>query len=346
MHSFTRFLIWLRLYAAGKIRIPRRVWFGLAAFFLIGTAQAVGAQTIYELKGKVYGPDSKPIANVLVTLENNSRAQIGQDATNSDGRYEFDGIIAGTYYISVKPDETKFQAVFQRIELINTTAGGRSSSTETVDFSLRYAPRPDQAVGTVYAQTVPSEAEKEYLSAVKSLTKGDKEQAAKQLTRAVEIFPNYFLALQQLGLLRVEKGSYEEAIEPFNRAIKVNSKAAQSYLGLGIAYLSLDRPREAIQELNVAHTSDPKMFSADLYLGMALISTGDLGLAETCLKRALAVGGSTKARAAHLYLASIYNTRKQYQMAVDQLETYLHQNPKADNVANVKEAINKIRAKL
>ena len=258
MHSFTRFLIWLRLYAAGKMRIPRRVWFGLAAFFLIGTAQAVGAQTIYELKGKVYGPDSKPIANVLVTLENNSRAQIGQDATNSDGRYEFDGIIAGTYYISVKPDETKFQAVFQRIELINTTAGGRSSSTETVDFSLRYAPRPDQAVGTVYAQTVPSEAEKEYLSAVKSLTKGDKEQAAKQLTRAVEIFPNYFLALQQLGLLRVEKGSYEEAIEPLEAAVALKGDDVNYLSNLAFAYDQVGRPADALRVLQQAKTVKPE----------------------------------------------------------------------------------------
>lgn len=113
-----------------------------------------------------------------------------------------------------------------------------------------------------------------------------------------------------------------------------------------MAYVNLDRPKEAIQELNAARTLDPKMFSAHLYLGMALMSTGDLDAAERSLKQALALGGSTAARAAHLYLASIYNTRKQYQMAVDQLETYLRENPKANNAANIKEAIKKLRAKL
>lgn len=167
------------------MKTTRQVWLLFAAFFLIGAEQTLVAQTVYEVKGKVYGPDSNPIPNVLVTLESNARAQIGQDATNADGRYEFNGIVAGTYYISVKPDETKFQAVFQRIELINTTVGGRSSSSETVDFALTYAPRRDQTVGTVYAQTVPPESEKEYLSAVKSLTKGDKEQATKQLAKAI-----------------------------------------------------------------------------------------------------------------------------------------------------------------
>jgi tetratricopeptide (TPR) repeat protein len=328
------------------MKIPRRVLLVLAAFFSIGAAQFVRAQTVYDLKGKVYGPNSKPVPNVLVILENNARAQIGQDITGTEGIYEFNGLVAGTYYISVKPDETQFQAIFQRIDLINTSIGGRSASTETVDFSLRYAPRRDQAVGTVYAQTVPPEAEKQYLSAVKSLTRGDKEQATRQLARAIKIFPTYFLALQQLGVLYVEEKSYEEAIEPLKKAIQVNSKAARTHCELGIAYLNLDRPNEAIQELSVAHTIDPKLFVADLYQGMALISTGDLDKAERSLKEALAVGGSTQARAAHLYLASIYNTRKQYQMAIQELETYLRENPKADNVVNVKEAIKKIRAKL
>ena len=148
------------------------------------------------------------------------------------------------------------------------------------------------------------------------------------------------------AILYVEKKSYEEAIEPLKKAVQVNSKAAQAHCQLGIAYLNLDRLKEAIQELSVAHMLDPKLFVADLYQGMALISAGDLDRAERSLKEALAVGGPTQARAAHLYLASIYNTRKQYQMAIQELETYLRENPKADNIANVKEAIKKIRTKL
>ena len=97
-----------RLVIGGKIKISRRVLFVLAASFSIGAAQAVGAQTVYELKGKIYAPDSKPIPNVLVTLENNARAQIDQDITGPEGRYEFNGLVAGTYYISVKPDENQF----------------------------------------------------------------------------------------------------------------------------------------------------------------------------------------------------------------------------------------------
>lgn len=320
----------------------------VSAWFAAAVCEAAFAQTMYEIEGVIYSPGSKPVANVIVTLENHSRAQIGQDITNSDGRYRFSGIVAGEYYISVKPDENVFQPILQRIELINTTRGGSSFSMERVDFSLRPSTRRGDALvpGTFFAQTVPPEAEKEYMNAITSLTKGDKDRATTLLIKAIQVFPNYFLALQELGLVYVENQRYQEAIEPFTKAIQVNSKAAHSHLGLGIVYVNLDRTKEAIQELKSALSFDAKLFRAHLYLGMALIDTGDLEGAEKSLKQAYTLGGPIQARAAHLYLASVYSSRKQYREAIKELETYLRDNPNAANAAKIKEAIQKLKAKL
>jgi tetratricopeptide (TPR) repeat protein len=314
---------------------------------LICCSETVG-QTVYEIEGAVYGPDSKAVANVVMTLQNHARAQIDQDITRSDGRYRFSGIVAGVYYISVKPDETRYQQLLQRVELINTGVGITNYSTERVDFSLRPARRPDSStiIGTIFAQTIPPEAQTEYVSATRSLSKGDKDEAISKLRKAIEIFPTYFLALQELGLLYLDKERDKEAIEPLKKAIQVNSKGAQSHLGLGMAYVNLDRLKEAIEELRIALTIDPRLFRAHLYLGMALIGTGSLDEAEKSLKQAYIVGGPTLARATHLYLASIYSTRKQYHDAVNELETYLRENPKAANTSSVREAIAKLKAKL
>ena len=116
-------------------------------------------------------------------------------------------------------------------------------SKERFDFSLKRLPGFDKspAPGTVFAQPIPPEAEKEYQAAVNSIAKGDKDAAINKLKKAIEIFPTYFLALQQLGLLYIEKEKDQQAIEPLTKAIQVNSKAAESHLGLGMAYLNLDR---------------------------------------------------------------------------------------------------------
>ena len=322
--------------------------FLVPAVLFAGALEGTFAQTVYQIEGAVYGPNSQPIANVVMTLLNHAQAQIDQDMTNGDGRYRFSGIAAGVYFISVKPDVTEYQQIFQKVELINTAVGVTNFSTERVDFSLRPAARrrDSLAVGTLFAQTIPPEAEKEYLIAIKSLAKGDKGEATIRLNKAIKAFPAYFLALQQLGLLHLERERYLEAIKPLRMAIEINSKGAQSHLGLGMAYVNLDYLKEAMEELNIALTLDPKLFRAHLYLGMALIGKGDLEAAETSLKQAYVVGGPTQARAVHLYLASIYDTRKQYQKAIDELETYLRDNPKASNAPRIQEAIQKLRAKL
>lgn len=315
---------------------------------LFSGAQTANAQTVYEVEGTVYGPDSKAVANVTVTLQNHAGAQIDQDITKTDGRYRFAGVLAGIYYLSVKPTEPGLQQVLQKIELINTGVNVTNYSKERFDFSLnrsRASERPP-VVGTVFAQAVPGDAEKEYVAAVASMSKGEREAAIVKLKRAVELFPTYFAALQQLGFLYIDTEQDRLAIEPLIRSLQVNTKSAESHLGLGIAYVNLDQPKEAIKELNEALALDRRDFRSYLYLGMALINTGKFDEAEKSLKEAYSVGGPTQARMAYLYLASIYSTRKEYRKAIDELETYLRENPKASNAAKIREAIAKMKAKL
>lgn len=318
------------------------------AFCLCLGARSIEAQTVYELEGTVYGPDSKAMANVTVTLQNHAGAQIDQDITKSDGRYRFAGVLAGTYYIAVKPPDAGLQQLRQRIELINTGVNVTNYSKERYDFSLNHtaAAQKSAVVGTVFAQAVPPAAEKEYLSAVTSISKGEGETAIEKLNNALKIFPTYFLALQQLGLLYIDTEKDRLALEPLTKAVQVNSRSALSHLGLGMAYVNLGQPKEAIKQLNEALALDRRDFRCYLYLGMALIDTGKLDEAEKALKEAYAIGGPNLARTAHLHLASIYSTRKEYQKAINELETYLRENPKAPNASKIQEAIAKMKAKL
>ena len=318
----------------------------MLGFLLVISAKICVSQTTYEVEGTVYGPDGKVMANVVMSLQNHAGVQIDQDITKSDGRYRFAGVLAGTYYLSVKPPDKAVQPVVQKIELINAGANISNESRERFDFTLRSTATPASIPGTVFAQVVPPEAERVYQTAIGNISKGEKESAIKELKRAIEIFPTYFLALQQLGLLYIDVEKDEQAIEPLTKAIKVNAQAANSHLGLGMAYVNLDRLEKAVPELNTAINLDPRLFRAHLFLGMAFITMGKLDDAEKLLKQAYSIGGPKQASAAHLYLTSIYNTRKEYQKAIDELEAYLKENPKAPNAPNIQQAITKLKAKL
>ena len=318
----------------------------IAGLICGGGCAAAHAQTIYKVEGVIYGPDSRPVVNVLVSLENNARAQVGQEVTNTDGRYQFIGIVAGVYYLVVKPDETQYHRIIQQLELINTSVGGNSISTERLDFTLKPKSRASAAApGAVFLQSVPPEAEQQYQSGLKTLKKGDKEQATEQFLKAVQVFPDYFLALQQLGLVYVELGKYQQALEPLTRAVKINPKSPESYLALGMAHVNLDQLKPAVEELKQAVALDSRLFRAYLFLGMAFIGLDELEAAEQNFKQAYSLGGPVQARAVHLYLASIYDKRKQYDKAINELETYVKENPKAPNTPKIQEAIHKLKAK-
>ena len=311
------------------------------------TAVHTQAQTFYEIEGVVEGPDSTPITGVAVFLEDLTRARVGQAITSGDGRFRFNRVVAGTYYIVAKPNNTEFRTAVRRVELLETTRVGSSTSSERVDITLETMPRRSESgSGTVFAQDVPPQAVTKFERALERLAKKNNEQAIRDLTDALGIFPNYFMAAQQLGLIYVEIEDYQKAIPPLVKAIEVNNKAGSAYLALGIASLKLGRPDLALDALQRARPFEEKSFRVHFYLGLTLLELNRLNDSETALKLAYQLGGTQKASSANLYLASIYTKRNQNREAINALETYLRDSPKAANAARVKEAITNLKSKL
>jgi tetratricopeptide (TPR) repeat protein len=319
----------------------------LCTLFLAWSGRHAQAQSFYEVEGIVYGPNSTPVKGVAVFLEDLTRSRIGQTITDSDGRYRFSRIEAGTYHIVVKPNDRQLQSAIHRLELINTARVGSNSSMERLDITLAALPRQaDAASGTLFAQDVPTLAGAEYDRAMESLSKKDNEQAIKQLNAALKIFPDYFVAAQQLGLLHVENEQYQKAIGPLVKAIEINSNAGRSYLALGIASLRLGRADLALDALERARRTDPKSFRVHFFLGLAQLELNRLDEAERSLKQAYNLGGATKAASARLHLASIYSKQGKSLEAINELQAYLRDHPKAANAASIREAINKLKTKL
>jgi tetratricopeptide (TPR) repeat protein len=320
----------------------------LAALLILScvTCAAARRESFYEVEGVVYGPGSQPLPGIVVFLEDVTRARVGQSITGSDGRYRFSRVAAGTYFIVVRPTDGRLQPAVHRLELINSARGGGvASSSERVDIMIGAVPRrAAAAAGTLFAQDVPGEAEAEYERALESLGKKDRARAAERLKRALKIFPDYFDAAQQLGLLYVEGEQFGEAMAPLVKAIEVNPKAAPSYLGLGIASISLGRPDLALDALEHARQLDAKSYRVHFYLGLALTDLNRLDEAVVSLKEAHRLGVPAKFGAARLYLASVYTRRGQRREAAAELETYLAENPNAANAANVREAVRKLKA--
>jgi tetratricopeptide (TPR) repeat protein len=330
------------------VRISRLILVATLSVFVFALSPVhTQAQTFYEIEGVVEGPDSTPLNGVTVLLEDLTRARIGQAITSSDGRYRFNRIVAGTYYIVAKPSTSEFRTAVRRIELIETSRIGSSTGMERVDIALEAMPRRGEfGVGTLFAQNVPPKATAKFERALDKLAKKKTDEAIVDLNQALEIFPDYFMASLQLGLTYVELEDYQKAIPPLVKAIEVNAKSGPAYLALGIASLNLGRADLALDALQRARPLDEKSFRVHFYLGLTLLELNRLDEAETALKHSYQLGGPQKAASANLYLASVYTKRNQNREAINALESYLRDSPKAANAARVKDAIANLKAKL
>jgi tetratricopeptide (TPR) repeat protein len=195
----------------------------------------------------------------------------------------------------------------------------------------------------VFVQEVPEPARKQYQKGSELLGKSNKRQEAfAALKSAIDIFPQYFDALEMLGTEQVKDAQYEAAIPLLTKALEVNSRAYASCFALGVAQYNVKQLQPAIESFRRAVSLNEKSINANLWLGIALRQTSRLDEAETYLKRA-DVMAESKLPEAHWQLALLFNQVKRYKEAADELEKFLKVQPDARDVELIKKLIQRLR---
>jgi tetratricopeptide (TPR) repeat protein len=231
-----------------------------------------------------------------------------------------------------------------RLELIPAKIYNSGSEEFYHDFVLR--PKRDAVLpgGKVFAQTVPEAARLEYEKGTKSLAANQADVALVSFKKAIEIFPDYFVALEALGTEYVKGSDYAAALPLLKHALEVNHDASKCAYALGVAHLKLNQLDEAVQWLEKSAEQDPQSINTHMMLGIAYGSKRMLDKAEASLKKAYQVGGAMAADA-HLYLAGLYNKQEKYQDAVKELELYLKEAKDIPDRAKIKTMIDNLKAK-
>lgn len=98
--------------------------------------------------------------------------------------------------------------------------------------------------------------------------------------QALDLSPNFDLALLGLGKLYLALGSETEALEYMQRSLAVNPNSALSLGYLGNTYLELDQPEKAIELFNKLLTLQPNNIFAHLGLSKAYQAMGALDISQ------------------------------------------------------------------
>lgn len=271
-------------------------------------AQGGGSNTLYgDLKvdeSKVSG--LKPMSFEVV-LTGRNRSSIGRQMVAKNGRYRFENLANGTYYISVLMGGAEVANV--RVTLLSGTGtDSRVGGDYRQDIALEWRPNPanrETKAGVVSAwkhyerssehaslfeKAESSIKEKDYSRAIALLRqilnadpkdfeawtelgtayflKHDNAEAEKSYLQAIEQEPGFTLAWLDLGKLRLGQKNFEGAVEVLTKAVAIPPPSAEVNYFLGEAYLNLKKGSKAVSYMNEAIKIDP-IGKAEIHLRLA-----------------------------------------------------------------------------
>lgn len=305
--------------------------------------------SFFTVLGNVRDTEGRVVPAVRVSLVDENQQPKGSVFADSSGRYQFRGVRAGTYFLRVEVSGSPFEEYSQQIDLV-TLSPRASPYDEPMLFDIVLKRRKTQgdatksASGVVFVQDVPRDAREQFNLASNSVKAKKTEAAIEELKKAIEMFPDYFAALDLLGSELVKQNQFEDAVPYLMRAVSINKRAATSMYALGVAHLKLENNAEAIQWLETASNEDPANPNVFMMLGIAYGNIQADNQAEEALKKAYRLG-QARAADSHLYLAGIYDKLKRYGEAWRELELYLKEAAEVKDKSQVVDLISRLKEK-
>jgi tetratricopeptide (TPR) repeat protein len=297
----------------------------------------------FSINGSVSLPDGNPAVRVVVRISGLSGLN-REVRTDNQGRYDFQGIPAGRYRLTVTnpADPSQFTDAVEADT--SRTAGNRL----LVHLFLRTAqPKKESRAGVLSlaeaSQQIPKDARKAFEEALRLKADNKIDQALKIFTKAIDFYPSYFQALAERGQLHIAKNQNAEAIADFERAVKLNEEWGPALRGLGYCYLEQQKFEDAAKFLERAVAAEPGVANTHLFFGIASLALDRRDAARRALQEALRLD-SKVAVTSHIYLADLYARQQLYTEAADELRIYVAASPGAPNAARLKAKEAELRA--
>lgn len=311
-------------------------------------AQPSGRNTI---EGRITTADNTPVENIRVFLT--AEGPLAQTITDGSGRYQFRRLRRGIYYVEVEPSGTAFARQSQRVEVNQPDlAGTGGADFYRADFVLkpdRSGRSNDEAIrsatGALFYQNVPAAAKDAFKQGSLNLEKKELREAEVALLKAIQLFPDYYDALESLGSLYVKYAQYDAGLPLLGHAVEINQRGWQAYYSLGVALLESKRRVEGLDALNRARTLNPESININMRLGLELAK--EEKSYEEAIKSLTKVTDIAGKRLpdAYLALASLYGKRKQYREEANALEGFLRASPDSPQREAIKNKITELRQK-
>lgn len=317
-----------------------------------GGIESGGTGGRHTIRGRVVFPSGQRAdLRLKVRLQSSGFGELSV-LSDSNGSFTFMSLVPGTYTVVIEGGEyyeTARETVYIETSAISRRAIG--SIPVARPFSVQIYLQPKQGVsnsrtGVLSAAlaTVPKPASTLYLQATESAAKGQTEKAIAELKQALDVFPGFGLALNELGVQYMKLVQLEKAEEALRKAVALLPDAFEPRLNYGIALLNQSKFKDAEAELRETLKKHGSAFTPHMYLGITLLHLKNYQEAEAELLKSITLGGS-RVGPAHYYLGGLYWRAKEYKRAIAELERYLQLEPNAANAERIRATIRDLKNK-
>jgi Tfp pilus assembly protein PilF len=300
----------------------------------------IGTGGQHVIQGRLYLPSGRKLdrrLRVRVSGVGGERSTL----TDDNGAFTFRRLIAGTYTLTVEGGR-EFEKATETVDVFD---GTRRNDPQVYTVQIRLeekregaAATPPPGVVSAVPKDVPAEAGARYTRALEASVAGDHKQAVKELKAALEIHPQFPLALNELGAQYMSLGQLGDAADSFAAAVKLAPDQPVLRINYGILLIRQKKYREAEAQLARAVALDEKSGAARVQRGHALIRLNRGAEAEAELRAGLKLGGPGAALA-HRFLGALYFDRGDDARAAAELEEYLRLAPDAPDAKQVRDIL-------
>lgn len=318
--------------------------------FTFLAVQSLGLAQSSTITGKVISEKFDPVAGITVRLEGTGMIVAATTFSDNFGRFRFDNIPRGIYEIVVELSginqvHFSFDQIRQRVEV----RGYNPDVTVTVPITNNQdSASTDSVLGTVDVSElggdISRKALNKYGDGIKAKEKGKYDQATELMEETIRLAPNFYRAHNDLGALLENAGKPEDAENHYVRARELNPRAPEPLINLGILCIRRDEFDNAILLLEQAARMSPPHPKASYNLGIALYKAGRYEDAEKALLRAWRLDESYPP--VRLMLANVYLKTQAYEKALEQIDSYLRENPNGEDRAAAQEVRSRLLAVL
>jgi hypothetical protein len=221
---------------------------------------------------------------------------------------------------------------------------GRRSAFESPEIgNLILTPYGKDGDPTVSATTLqaPKEAQKAFEKGVKE-TRGDKpkwDRAAKELSKAVELYPQFAEAWYELGEARLRLQDVAKAREAFQHAIEADANFQKPYAPLSLIELKQGNKEDAARLADKAVSLNPGLTEAHFYAAMAHFMLGNLDRAGEAGLMVKKQGGAQSYPRVLVILGDYYAQKQDFVASAQSYGEYLEIEPDSPMAEQVRKRL-------